>query len=194
MNGYVDFYNRVYPDCLLEYSEGGTMRLNAYLSAVAFSSIACLLPLQVSGADTEAAGDCACGPDYCRGDPRYEPTLKKKKDSLKGEGYPRELIGLLDRDGACVARVNQAPDGFSLLLVTSTSKTIQIWTESDEATARADLASGALKGYYKFNVDRAFQCCGDARYDKRPDWDANLGLNTKLAIQCKKSGGSISCQ
>jgi hypothetical protein len=56
---------------------------------------------------------CPCGPDYCQDDPRYDRALASKKAAL-ARNYPAELVALLDRDSHCVARVEQAPDGFNL--------------------------------------------------------------------------------
>jgi hypothetical protein len=138
---------------------------------------------------------CTCGPDFCPIDPRYPAKLAAKKASMVKHGYPTDLIALMDRDGACVARVERAPDGFSLKLVKSdgSSSTI-VWTQDDETLARKELLNGTLKAYYKFNVSRALSCCEEPRYDKRSDWDASLELNLKLVIVCSKDGNSVTCK
>lgn len=54
--------------------------------------------------------------------------------------------------------------------------------------------SGATAAYYKFNTNHALACCGQPKFDKRPDWDSALDLNLSLAIICRKSGGVVICQ
>src|SRR5216683_5773833 len=138
-------------------------------------------------ADAAQTIKCNCGPDFCPNDPRYLTELSAKKKKMVKAGYPAELIALMDKDGACVARAERAPDGFSLKLVKpdGSSSTIA-WTQDDETLARKELLNGTLKAYYKFNVSRAFGCCEEPRYDKRSDWDASLELNLKLVIVCSK--------
>src|SRR5258708_13541087 len=64
--------------------------------------------------------DCPpCGPDFCLNDPRYPPALAAKKANMRTAGYPDDLIRLLDRDAACVARSRTAPDTFTILSVES---------------------------------------------------------------------------
>lgn len=137
---------------------------------------------------------CSCGPDFCQGDPRYPQLLANKKASLS-VNYPSDLVALLDRDGACVARVEQAPDGFSLMTVSSDGSKLTItWDDDNERISRQQVAEGVARAYYKFNTARRFSCCNDPNYDARPDWDANLGINTGIAIACKKSGSGVICQ
>jgi hypothetical protein len=134
---------------------------------------------------------CSCGPDYCQGDARYPGLLANKKASLSAS-YPAELVALLDRDGACVARVQQAPDGFSLMTVAADGSKLTIsWDEDNERIARQQIMDGT---YYKFNTARRFSCCNEPNYDAQPDWDASLGINTGIAIACMMSGGSVVCQ
>jgi hypothetical protein len=141
------------------------------------------------------APDCVCGPDFCLNDSRYPPKITAKKKQMSDKGYPKELIALLDRDGACVAAIDRAPDGFSLKLLKSdgSSSTI-VWTPDDDNLAQRELKNGTLKAYYKFNVSRAFSCCGEPKYDQRSDWDPSLELNLKLAVACTMNGGSVGCK
>ncbi|WFU41802.1 hypothetical protein QA640_04635 [Bradyrhizobium sp. CB82] len=137
---------------------------------------------------------CSCGPDYCQSDARYPKLLAKKKASLSAS-YPSDLVGLLDRDGACVARVEQAPDGFSLMTVGSDGNKLTIaWDEDNERISRQQVMDGVARAYYKFNTARRFSCCNEPNYDAQPDWDANLGLNTGIAIACTISSSGVVCQ
>lgn len=152
-----------------------------------------ILFLLASGA--AALAECPpCGPDFCLDDPRYPRLLAAKKASLESADYPPDLIALLDRDGACVARVERAPDGFTILLVTSGGHRTVLWSPESEDLAKRQLLAGQLTAYYKFNVRRAFACCKQPEHNERPDWDASLELNTGLAIECKKSGSSVVCR
>jgi lambda repressor-like predicted transcriptional regulator len=137
---------------------------------------------------------CACGPDYCLDDPRYPKALLAKKKDLAAKKYPADLIALLDRDGACVAAVSQAPDGFSIKTVSPTETLTIPWTKDDEAIARNDLAQGKITAYYKFNSAKALACCKEAKAEDRPDWDSDLGLSMKQVIRCTLVGKAIDCQ
>jgi hypothetical protein len=149
----------------------------------------------IAVSSTSLAQNCGCGPDYCKGDPRYPGQLSAKKNAMKSAGYPSDLIALMDRDDACVARVEQAPDGFSLMTVDSQgAKTILSWGEDQEDVARKQLVGGQLKAYYKFNVRKRFACCGDPKAEDTADWDSTLELTTGIAIKCTKSGGSAVCK
>jgi len=138
--------------------------------------------------------DCDCGPDFCLNDSRYPPKLAAKKATMAKQGFPAELIALLDRDGACVAAVDQGPDGFSMKLISKMGSSTIAWTPDDERIARNDLAAGKILAFYKFNTSRALACCGQQKYDQRSDWDASLQLNLQLAIKCSKQGTGIVCQ
>lgn len=141
------------------------------------------------------AKDCGCGPDYCKGDARYPGKLASKKNAMKNAGYPSDLIALMDRDGACVARVEQAPDGFSLMTVDPQGgKTTLSWAKDQEDVARKQLIDGKIKSYYKFNVRKRFACCGDPKAEDAPDWDSTDQLSTGIAIKCTKSGGNAACK
>lgn len=153
-----------------------------------------LLVLVLAGCQSASQPPCHCGPDFCLRDPRYPPMLDEKKRNMRRDGFPPELIALMDRDGACVARVERAPDIFSIKLVKAGENETIAWTPEDERIARNDLMTGNLKAYYKFNVSRAFSCCDEPRYDQRQDWDDSLQLNTGLAIACKKTGTQVTCQ
>lgn len=112
------------------------------------------------------ATDKICGPDYELGDPHYPSLLAAKKKRLTGNGYPSDAIALLDKDGACVAAINQAQDRISIRTVApSGNKSTFEWTEDDERNARDDLKSGKIQAYYKFNVPRRFACCQEPKHD-----------------------------
>jgi hypothetical protein len=145
---------------------------------------------------TVQAATCNCGPDYCLNDPRYLAKLAAKKSDMAKAGYPADLIALMDRDGACVARIERAPDGFKMKLVSAEGSKIIDWTADGEKLARQQLLNpnGTLKAYYKFNVNRAFSCCGEAAHDKRSDWDPALDLNLGLLIACSKQGSAVMCR
>jgi hypothetical protein len=154
-----------------------------------------LLIMTLVATSVAQTATCNCGPDFCLNDPMYSKKLSAKTDAMKTLKYPADLIALMELDGACIARVERAPVGFRLKLVNSEGSSSNIaWTEDDERIARKDLLNGKLKAYYKFNVSRAFKCCGEAAYDKRPDWDASLDLNLKLVIACSRSGNDVVCK
>jgi hypothetical protein len=154
-----------------------------------------LLIMTLVTASVAQTATCSCGPDFCLNGPNYSNELKARKAAMEKHKYPSDLIALMDLDGACIARVDRAPVTFRIKLVNSdgSSSTIE-WTDDDERIARKDLLSGKLKSYYKFNVSRAFKCCGEPSYDKRADWDATLELNLKLAIACSKVGNDVVCK
>jgi hypothetical protein len=142
-----------------------------------------------------AGADCAqCGPDFCHGDSRYPALLAAKKQHLKQAGYPDSLVALMNRDGECVARVERAPDGFSIKIVSSAGASTISWTSDDERIAHDDLLHGKIDRYYKFNAAHAFVCCGDQKPEDRPDWNATDGVSTGQAIVCKKIGGAVQCK
>lgn len=137
-----------------------------------------------------------CGPDYVLNDPRYPGLLAKKKQALLAHPYPKDAVAMLDRNGACVAAVERAPDVINLQVAFADGKIVTSeWTEGNEEAARNGLltAPQTVKAYYKLNAARRFACCKEWPHDQRPDWDAALDLNTSLAIRCVKSGGSVSC-
>jgi hypothetical protein len=138
---------------------------------------------------------CECGPDVCLNDPRYPPKLAKKKADLRAAGYPDELIALLDRDGKCVMAVDQAPDGFRILLVKANGDNNSIpWTKEDEDLAKKEILNGTIKEYYKHNVRKVLACCKEPKAEERPDWDSALSLSRSLSIVCSKQGSSVVCK
>lgn len=144
------------------------------------------------GADTP----CKCGPDFCHKDPRYARALAAKKDSMRKseEHYPEELISLLDIDGECFARIERAPDIFTIKMVKPDGSWSTIpWTKQDEDLAKQEVASGKLREFYEFNVSKAFSCCGDLKFNERSDWDDKLELNFGLTIKCAKNGATVTC-
>lgn len=139
--------------------------------------------------------DCACGPDFCLNDPRYQPKLAQKKADLKADGFPDELIALLDRDGNCVAAVEQGPDTFTILLVKANGDNSTVpYTKQDEDLAKKEILNGTIKEYYKFNVRKVLACCKEPKAEDRPDWDSALSLSRNLAIACTQQGGSVGCK
>ncbi|UFZ06353.1 hypothetical protein LQG66_08670 [Bradyrhizobium ontarionense] len=138
--------------------------------------------------------DCACGPDFCQGDPRYAPRLAKAKAAMRNEGYPEDLIALMDKGGACFARIDRAPVNFHIRVYTANASEDVEWNEDNDRIARTNLLNGKINGYFKFNTLRAFKCCGEKEYNERADYDSDHDVNRSIAIQCLKSGGSVACQ
>jgi hypothetical protein len=142
---------------------------------------------------TRVGADCSCGPDWCLNDPRFPPKLAAKKQALRKAGFSDDLISLLDRDGQCVAAVEQGPDTFFIKRrIGQGWDTRELNAEREEA-AKADVLNGTVEAYYKFNTNRAFACCGQPAYNKRSDWNEKLDLNMSLAIVCKKSEDHVAC-
>lgn len=138
---------------------------------------------------------CDCGPDFCLNDPRYPGKLAAKKAALTKAGYPADLVALMDRGSACVAQIERAPHGFSIMTVgTSGELLVRQWTSELENSSREQLVSGSIKAYYKFKTRLAFQCCKEKRPEERADWDEKLGMNTNLAISCTLESGKIVCR
>jgi hypothetical protein len=138
--------------------------------------------------------DCPCGPNYCQDDPRYTKAMAAKKASLKKDGYPDKLLALLDKDGKCYQQVTTSPSKFTIRLIYSDQQKNFPWTQQDEDLARKEVLRGEIKAFYMFNVDKAFNCCGEPDYRHRPDWDSNLDLNRDLSIGCTKSGAAVVCR
>jgi hypothetical protein len=155
---------------------------------------AAIVVTMVAGAAVVRADCPPCGPNYCLNDPRYPPALAAKKAAMERQRFPPDLIALIDKDGACFARVEQAPVTFFIRTVAPNQKLTFEWSPRDEEIARTDLLSGAIRAYYKFNVPRAFACCRQPHYDARPDYDADLDLNRSLVIECKKAGTAVQCR
>lgn len=147
--------------------------------------------------ECRTTGDCPpCGPDLCLNDPRFGNKLSTKKAAMKRDGFPDELISLLDRDGKCVMAIDQSPDIFTILLVDKNgtdSRTVP-WTAYDEELAKQEILRGEIGSYYKYNTRVALACCNEPKAQDRPDWDKALGLSKNLAIHCAKSGGAVQCQ
>ncbi len=152
-------------------------------------------PLAPARIQADSQLGCSCSPDHCLNDPRYPARLQDKKKTLKKDGYPIDLIDLLDLDGKCVAQVDISPVGFSIMSVTvSGDKTISSWTTDQEEAVKRGVLKGNYREYYKFNAQQAFSCCGEPNYKKRPDWDSELSMNKDLAIRCSKSGSAVVCK
>ena len=137
---------------------------------------------------------CDCGPNFCLNDPRYPPKLAKKKADLRHAGFPDDLVVLLDRDGQCVAAIDQAPDGFRILLVKSNGDNNSIpWTQQDEDIAKREILDGTIKEYYKHNVRKVLACCKEPKAEERADWDSALELSRNLSIKCTKESTTVVC-
>lgn len=147
-------------------------------------------------ANTAALRDlCDCGPDVCLNDPRYPPKLARKKTELMNAGFPDDLIGLLDRDGKCVMAIDQAPDGFRILLVKANGDNNSVpWTRQDEDLAKNEILNGTIKEYYKHNVRKVFACCKEKKAEERADWDSALAISRGLSILCSKQGSTVVCK
>jgi hypothetical protein len=161
------------------------LMLSAVLMRIGISSNTC----------AQNSGDlCSCGPDYCLNDPRFPPKLNAKKQRLRNAGFSADLVALLDRDGACVAAVDNGPDTFFIKTRIPGGWDTRELNEEREGYAKSDLLSGKTDAYYKFNTNRAQDCCGQPRYNQRDDYDSSLDLNLRLAIVCRKPGSSVSCK
>ncbi|MGO7394579.1 hypothetical protein ACCS62_28450 [Rhizobium ruizarguesonis] len=134
-----------------------------------------------------AALACSGGPDYCTDDPRIPATLAAKKVALSSE-YPSRLVSLLDRGVQCVARIEQSPDGFSLVIVKDDGIDVLQWDQSNEDATKAELSAGTVKRYWIVNSRHAFSCNGQPSYDKQADYDAADDVNASLALKCVRGG------
>lgn len=143
----------------------------------------------------DAFSDCACGPDFCVDDKRYVTRLTSKKNELRRNGFPEELIALLDRADHCFAAIDRAPDIFSLMTVEANGELlITEWSADNEQIARQNLQENRLRGYYKFSVREAFACCKQLPAAAKPDWDPALGISKSQTISCIKSGSGAVCR
>jgi hypothetical protein len=141
-----------------------------------------------------AQPNCTCGPDFCLNSPGYTKALQSKKQALAASGYPSELVLLLDRASKCVAAIQQAPDGFSIMRVKPNESITSVWTAQDEALARKQVIAGEWIAYYKMNSRKTFACCQEPKPEQRPDWDSSVGLNLRQAYKCSKSTNTVSCK
>jgi hypothetical protein len=167
-------------------------------SSILVVALASMLVLLGQGAKDRgpktSAGSCDCGPDWCLRDPRYAAKLAAKKKDMQNNGFPAELIALLDRDGACVAAVEQGPDTFFIKRAKASGFETLEWNTEREGYAKSDILDGKLDVYYMFNTNHAFSCCGQPKYYERPDWDAAKDLNLGLALVCRKAGNTVQCK
>lgn len=155
---------------------------------------AALVAAIVVGAAVVRADCPPCGPNYCLNDPRYAPALAAKKAEMERQRLPADLVALMDKDGPCVARVEQAPVNFFIRTIAPNERLTFEWSPRDEQIAQNDLISGRIRAYYKFNVPRSFACCQQSRYDARRDYDSDLDLNRSLVLECKNAGGAVQCR
>ena len=127
---------------------------------------------------------CDTGPDYCTDDPRIPKLLADKKALLLKE-YPADFVKLLDIGAQCVARINQSPDGFTLMTVGKDGAIdASTWDVDNQRAANGQITDGFLKEYWIYNARIAFKCSGDPNYVDRPDYDGVLDLNTSFSIRC----------
>ncbi|MGR9431377.1 hypothetical protein [Rhizobium leguminosarum] len=150
--------------------------LAAYVSVSAFTI-----------STSPAAAACGSGPDYCTDDPRIPAVLAAKKRTLVNE-YPPRLIALLDRGVQCVARIQQSPNGFSLVIVKTGQIDVLAWDQDNENAAKAEMTAGTVNHYWVVNSRRAFSCDGQASYDQQPDYVAADDVNSSLALKCGNGG------
>lgn len=130
---------------------------------------------------------CDSGPDYCTDDQRIPGLLKEKKDRLSAE-YPKKLVDLIDLGVQCVARIQQSPDGFSILEISKRGDALSLpWAEDTEDVSKSRLKNGEIVRYWLMNTRHAFQCDGEKPYDERADYDASDDINTSLALKCAKA-------
>lgn len=140
-----------------------------------------------SGPHYEAYAACKSGPDYCTDDPRIPKLLADKKARLAIE-YPDRLVALLDLGVQCVARIQQSPDSFSLVVVKDGSIDTLLWDQDNENAAKVEIAAGTIKRFWIVNSKRAFSCSGQPKYDEQSDYDADDDVNTSLAFKCESAG------
>ena len=153
------------------------------MSAASLADLSLLVGLSL----TTAAHACNSGPDYCSDDSRIPGKLAAKKAALSAE-YPPRLVSLLDRGVQCVARIEQSPDGFSLVVVKNDGIDVLQWDQDNEDATKAELSAGSVKRYWIVNSRHAFSCDGQPSYDKQADYDAADDVNASLALKCVKGG------
>jgi hypothetical protein len=133
---------------------------------------------------TPARAMCNSGPDYCTDDPRIATKLASKKERLSRE-YPRRLIALLDRGIQCVARIETAPDGFSMVPIRAAGGIDVIpWDQDNENATKGELSAGTVKRFWIVNSRRAFSCDGQPTYNLQSDYNPDDDVNMSLAIKC----------
>src|SRR5437773_11782722 len=81
------------------------------------AALRCAAALLCIAAPARAIECPPCGPEYCLDDPEYLDALGAKKKTLVAAGYPPRLVALLDGGSPCVACVESAPDGFTVVIV-----------------------------------------------------------------------------
>ena len=151
-----------------------------------------ILPAALAGfvvfiiASSQAAA-CNMGPDYCTDDPRIPKMLADKKSSL-AKDYPARLVALLDRGVQCVARIQQSPDAFTMVVVKNGGIDTVGWDQDNEDAGKKEIASGEVERFWIVNSRRAFSCEGQPSYDQQSDYNAADDVNTSLAIKCDSGG------
>jgi hypothetical protein len=162
-------------------------------------------PLRPNLAKGTASMNCSENEQLCRNfdhtpygtASRRSPVANVNNCSMFLSQHPRIRAATHFRTGKevaiCGMRLPESHTAVKLLGHDGSSKTIG-WTQDDERIGRQDVLSGRLRGYYIFNVSRAFSCCGQPKCDERADWDSALQLNLDLAVACKKSGNTVVCR
>lgn len=146
-----------------------------------------LLLCSIFGMAGSASASCNSGPDYCTDDPRIPTLLAAKKKNLKAE-FPDRLIVLLDRGVQCVARIQQSPNNFKMVVVKDGGSEEVSWDQDNENAGKAEIIAGTVKRFWIVNARRAFSCDGQPTYDQQSDYDSTDDVNTSLAIKCDSSG------
>src|SRR5689334_6033575 len=87
---------------------------------------------------TPAYADCPpCGPLQCLNDSGFPKLLSSKKEKLKKAGHSPERVALLDKDGPCRLCLENAPDGFTILVVRPDDKIeVKTWNQEQEQYAK----------------------------------------------------------
>jgi hypothetical protein len=151
---------------------------------------------------TTAKAACSCGPDFCQDDPRVPNALRAKKQELRDAGYPDRLVTLIDRGDQCIARISRAPVSFTMWIIhPDGNKETVPWSMENERNGMNKVRSGEIKRFWISNARQAFSCCGQPRYDQRPDYDSAdelvrlPQLSARLRLLVERSHPSMAvCQ
>ena len=127
----------------------------------------------------------SCGDLFCI-DHKIAKKLKKahkREMKLYNPGYSQELLDLVDRLPDCEAAIEWAPVAVHIYIISNDGNVESVsWTKHDEDVCKNDLTAARIKAYYLVLAAEAFPCCGETKYNERPDWDAKCGFNKDLAI------------
>lgn len=87
-----------------------------------------------------------------------------------------------------VARINQSPDAFTIIEVSSNGDWQTVpWDADAERISKTRLSDGTISHFWMVNARRAFACDGQPKYDERSDYIADEDVNADLAIRCNDS-------